>query len=144
MSINIGKSTKTSNNYKSASHHKYLCNYHIILVCKYRKKLLQGKVNDDVSQLVFDYCNRYEITIKAIQSDINHLHILIDCSTKVEPHKFISHLKQFTTFHIWKMQKEVLEKHFWREKTFWGDGYFCCTVGNASIDKIKEYIDNQG
>lgn len=132
------------NDYKSANHHKFLCNYHIILVCKYRKKLLQGKINDDVQQLVFDYCKKHNVAIKAMQSDIDHLHILIDCDKKIESHKFISYLKQYTTYHIWQTQQQVLSKHFWKEKTFWTDGYFCCTIGNATIDKIQEYINNQG
>jgi putative transposase len=106
---------KYKSQYLSASHHKYLCNYHInyhiILVCKYRKKLLQGKVNDDIQQIIHDYCTDRKVKIKALQSDIDHLHILIDCDTNIEPHKFVSYLKQNTTYHIWKLQKEVLVKH---------------------------------
>jgi putative transposase len=130
--------------YKSNNHNKYLCNYHIILVCKYRKKLLQKKLNDDIQQLVFDYCNKHNVKIKAMQSDIDHLHILIDCDTYIQPHKFISYMKQYTTYHIWQLQKQLLTKNFWKEKTFWTDGYFCCTIGNATLDRIQEYINNQG
>ncbi|WP_193039115.1 transposase, partial [Pseudoalteromonas nigrifaciens] len=28
--------------------------------------------------------------------------------------------------------------------TFWSDGYFVCSVGNASADTIRKYIQNQG
>jgi putative transposase len=130
--------------HQSNNHHKFLCSYHIILVCKYRKKLLQGNMNVDVQQLVFDYCSRQNVSIKAMQSDINHLHILIDCDTHIQPHKFVSYMKQYTTYHIWQIQKQILSKHFWKEKTFWTDGYFCCTIGNATLDRIQEYINNQG
>ncbi|MBG9993907.1 transposase [Pseudoalteromonas sp. NZS127_1] len=30
------------------------------------------------------------------------------------------------------------------EKTFWSDGYFACSVGNASADTIRKYIQDQG
>jgi putative transposase len=82
--------------------------------------------------------------VKAMQSDIDHLHILIDCDTKIQPHKFVSYLKQHTTFYIWQKQTPQLSKEFWKKKTFWTDGYFCCTIGNATISRIKEYINNQG
>ncbi len=36
-----------------------------------------------------------------------------------------------------------LKKHFWKEQTFWSDGYFCCTIGNASQKVIRKYIENQ-
>ena len=28
--------------------------------------------------------------------------------------------------------------------TFWTDGYFACSVGNVSEEKLKRYIENQG
>ncbi|WP_425484220.1 transposase [Desulfobacter latus] len=27
---------------------------------------------------------------------------------------------------------------------FWSDGYFCCSLGNASIKTVREYIESQG
>ncbi|WP_283107465.1 transposase, partial [Shewanella psychromarinicola] len=36
-----------------------------------------------------------------------------------------------------------LKKQFWLENTFWSDGYFACSVGNASADTIRKYIQEQ-
>ncbi|WP_201392399.1 transposase [Ktedonobacter sp. SOSP1-85] len=36
------------------------------------------------------------------------------------------------------------KRQFWKEKTFWSDGYFCCTVGNASQGTIRLSIESQG
>jgi putative transposase len=44
---------------------------------------------------------------------------------------------------IWKLHPE-LDKYFWKEKTFWSDGYFCCSIGNASIETVIKYIESQG
>jgi putative transposase len=136
--------SKISSQYKSSTHHKYSCSYHVILVCKYRKKLLQKQTNKDIQELILEYCDKHNVDIRAIESDIDHIHILVDCDTKVEPHKFISYMKQHTTYYIWKRQEVLLSKQFWKERTFWSDGYFCCTVGNATLEKIQEYINNQG
>lgn len=27
--------------------------------------------------------------------------------------------------------------HFWKEHTFWTDGYFACSVGNVSEEMLK-------
>ena len=35
-------------------------------------------------------------------------------------------------------------KQFWKEHTFWTDGYFACSVGNVSEEMLKRYIENQG
>ncbi|EMR57031.1 transposase, partial [Helicobacter pylori] len=37
-----------------------------------------------------------------------------------------------------------LQKHFWKEKTFWTDGFFVCSIGEANLETIKAYIENQG
>jgi putative transposase len=39
---------------------------------------------------------------------------------------------------------DVLSQEFWLEKTFWSDGYFACSIGEASPETIREYILNQG
>ena len=39
---------------------------------------------------------------------------------------------------------ELFAKHFWKEHTFWTDGYFACSVGNVSEEILKRYIENQG
>jgi len=56
---------------------------------------------------------------------------------------FIRRLKQETTVRIWKRYPE-LKNHFWKEKTFWSDGYFCCAIENASIETVRKYIEEQG
>lgn len=53
-------------------------------------------------------------------------------------------LKSYTTYHIWKRYPNYLRKHFWKEHTFWTDGYFACSVGNVSEEMLKKYIENQG
>lgn len=47
-----------------------------------------------------------------------------------------------TATNIWKVVD--LKKYFWVEKTFWSDGYFVCSTGQASTETIRKYIENQG
>ena len=49
-----------------------------------------------------------------------------------------------TTKKIWKLHQNLLQEHFWKEKTFWTDGYFVCSIGEANPDTILNYIKNQG
>ena len=53
-------------------------------------------------------------------------------------------LKQETTNRIWKIEPRYLAKHFWKERTFWTDGYFVSTIGEVSEETIRRYIQNQG
>jgi putative transposase len=75
-----------------------------------------------------------------METDKDHLHLLVDVPPTMAPSKLVMLLKQQTTFYAWKN----LKKHFWKEKTFWSDGYFVCSTGDASTQTIQEYIKNQG
>jgi REP element-mobilizing transposase RayT len=53
-------------------------------------------------------------------------------------------LKQQTTWRAWNNYENLLQGHFWKERTLWGDGYFVCSTGDASTETIRKYIENQG
>ena len=61
----------------------------------------------------------------------------------LSPTSIATRLKSQSTFHIWKKFGNFLQYHFWKEKTFWSDGYFVCTTGDASTETIKKYIEEQ-
>nr|WP_330418597.1 transposase [Roseburia inulinivorans] len=52
--------------------------------------------------------------------------------------------KYLLQYHIWKRYSDYLRKHFWKEHTFWTDGYFVCSAGNVSEEMLRKYIENQG
>ena len=39
---------------------------------------------------------------------------------------------------------ELSQKYYWKEHTFWTDGYFVASVGDVSAKSLQEYIQNQG
>ena len=62
------------------NHHnrrKYSLKVHIVLVTKYRKQLFNGSIIDDVKQKIYDICNSKGYDIIAIETDKDHMHILI-------------------------------------------------------------------
>ena len=53
--------------WKSKNRHRYLLQYHLIFVCKYRKKLLSNRISDDIKQLSYDICNKHNVVIKHME-----------------------------------------------------------------------------
>lgn len=58
--------------------------------------------------------------------------------------KIVNLTKSYTPYHIWERHLNYLRKQFWKEHTFWTDGYFAVGVGNVSEEMLKKYIENQG
>lgn len=140
--MNMGKN-KSNTDYYSQNHCKYLLTYHIIFVCKYRKKLLI-KYGYDIKQIMYDISKKYDFTIIVMEVDKDHIHIMINATSKLSPLQIIRALKQQSTIKIWEIYKNELLKEFWKEHTFWTDGYFCSTIGEVSSKTLKQYIQNQG
>lgn len=133
------------NNWKSKNRRKYLLQYHLIFVCKYRKRLfLLPNISDDIKQFSYEICSRHDIQIKYMETDKDHIHYMIETTPNVALSWVVDLLKSYTTFHIWRLHQNVLQKYFWKENTFWTDGYFICSVGNISEKILREYIENQG
>ena len=131
--------------WKSRSHSKYLLQYHLILVCKYRKKLFKNvNISNLIKQLSYEICNKHCIKIKYMETDKDHIHYMIVTYPNINLSNFVKLLKSYTTYHIWRLNSKILRKEFWRENTFWTDGYFICSVGNVSEQTLKNYIENQG
>ena len=137
------KKNKSNKNYKSKNHSKFILTYHIIFVCKYRKKLLI-KYGEDVKQIMYDTSKRYDFEIKEMEVDKDHIHMMIESVPKISPLQIVRVLKQQSTIQMWRKYSKELKKYYWAENTFWTDGYFCSTIGEVSSKTLKHYIQNQG
>ena len=137
------KKNKLNKNYKSKNHSKFILTYHIIFVCKYRKKLLI-KYGEDVKQIMYDISKRYDFDIKEMEVDKDHIHMMISSVPKISPLQIVRVLKQQSTIQMWRRYASELMKQYWKENTFWTDGYFCSTIGEVSSKTLKHYIQNQG
>lgn len=134
-----------NNNWKSKNRHKFLLQYHLIFVCKYRKKLLADQsISNDIKQLSYEICQKHSVTINKMETDKDHIHYMIETEPNIKLSNLVRIIKSYTTYHIWKFHKKYLSKQFWKEKTFWTDGYFICSIGNVSEKQLRKYIENQG
>ena len=52
---------------RSLSHTKWKCQYHIVFILKYRKKVLYGRVRNDVREIIRTLCKYKDVDIIAGQ-----------------------------------------------------------------------------
>lgn len=130
--------------YHSKNHSKFSIKYHIIFVVKYRKHLLEKDIDNAMKNIISNIEKQSGFKIDIMQTDKNHIHILVDSVPKLSPLQIVNRLKSISTFRIWRLFPTFLKKHFWKEKTFWSDGYFVCTTGQVCTNAVLSYISKQG
>ena len=130
--------------YLSKNHSKFLLKYHVIFVCKYRRKLLAGNLASCLKNVLIDVSNKSDFRIEVIETDKDHVHLLVSAEPKVSPLQIVRRLKQESTARLWKLFPNELRKWFYRERTLWTDGYFVSSIGNVSQETVRKYIESQG
>ena len=74
---------------------------------------------------IYEISENGEFIILAMESDIEHIHLMIQYLPKISISYIIQKIKQITTFYVWRNKKFelFLKQNFWKEKTFWTDGF---------------------
>ena len=79
-----------------------------------------------------------------METDKNHIHILLEYHPNISVSTIVKQLKQYTTYQMWKQYENILSKYYWKQKILWSDGYFVCSIGQVSQSIIEKYIESQG
>lgn len=124
----------------SLSHCKWECQYHIVFIPKYRKKVLYGKVRDDIREIIKTLCKykRVKIIAGAVCSD--QVHLCVSIPPKLSVSEFVGYLKGKSALMKYDKHPEMGNK--W-DRSFWVRGYYVVTVGNITEENVKEYILKQ-
>ena len=117
---------------------------HLIFVVKYRQKLLVNDLRDFVIETFSNISENSDFSIDIMETDTDHIHMMISYPPTISVTSIVRKLKQISTYRLWKIFENDLKKHFWEEHTFWSEGYFACSIGNASEDTVRHYIETQG
>ena len=124
------------------AHSVFLLYYHLIMVTKYRRKV----INDDISargKEIFEYiAPNYGITLEEWDHDKDHVHVMFRAQPKSEISKFINAYKSASSRLLKKEYPEIREK-LWKG-AFWSQSFCLLTAGGAPIEVIREYIESQG
>ena len=98
--------------YKSKNHSKYSLKVHLVFVVKYRKKLLTPNIAFFIKAKFLQLAERSDFDIELIETDKDHIHLLIDYAPKVSILQIVRRLKQESTYDLWKNYDNILKKTF--------------------------------
>lgn len=73
----------------SLAHAKWKCQYHIVFIPKYRRKVLYGKIRVDVKVAITKLCAYKNIEIVSGAVCIDHVHLCVSIPLKIAVSKFV-------------------------------------------------------
>ncbi|MCG7331192.1 MULTISPECIES: IS200/IS605 family transposase [Salinicoccus] len=123
-------------------HSVFLLNYHLVLVVKYRRKVIDEDVSEFARQTFERIGASYHITLIEWNHDGDHIHVLFKAHPNTEMSKFLNAYKSASSRLI-KRDFPHVKRRLWKEM-FWSRSYCLVTTGGATIDVIRQYIEKQG
>lgn len=125
--------------YKSSSHAKYSCQYHVIFCPKYRRRVLVDGIDDRVKELFSRFQDELEYEVLDIEVMPDHVHALLDVPPTKNLSKLIGNIKGKIAHELRKEFPSLKS----RLPSVWTRSYFVSSVGSVTLEVVKRYIENQ-
>ena len=116
--------------------------YHLVLVTKYRKKVLTGAMLARASTVLGTLCEAWEGRLLECSGEVDHLHALIDLPPKVRPSDIINNLKTVTSRRL-RDEFPSLRSAYRGKPVLWSPSYCIISAGGAPIEILRQYVANQ-
>jgi|SRR6056300_814526 putative transposase len=126
--------------YKSLSHTRWQCKYHVVFIPKCRRKKLFGVLRKEIGPVFRRLAEQKGCRIEEGHVMTDHVHFLISIPPKLAVSSVIGYIKGKSAIHI--------ARHFLRRERnyagqrMWARGFFVDTVGR-NTEVIRNYIRNQ-
>ena len=127
-------------NWQSQSHVKWECKYHVVIVPKYRKKTIYGRLRKRLGEIMRRLCQPKGIELVEGRAMPDHIHMLLSVPPKYSIAMTIGYLKGKSTIRIHRELLQTTGSLYGR--SLWSRGYCVSTVG-LDEKRIRQYIQDQ-
>ena len=129
-------------NLETNNHSVFSLNYHLILVVKYRRKVINDVISGRLREIFEAIQSAYHVTLQEWNHDRDYVHILFSAHPKSELSKFLNAYKSASSRLIKKEYPEI-RTQLWKE-FFWSRSFCLISAGGATNEIIRAYIERQG
>lgn len=126
----------------SNNHSVFAIYFHLILVIKYRKRVINEQISERLKEIFRNIESNYNITLEEWNHDIDNVHILFRSEPNSNISKFINCYKSASSRLIKKEYPSIRSRLY--KEAFWSQSFCLISTGEASIETIKKYIESQG
>lgn len=123
----------------SLAHVRWECKYHVVILPKYRRKVLYGRLRRKIAVILRELCRQKGIELVEGHLMPDHVHMCLSVPPKYSVAHAIGFLKGKSAVRI---HRELLSERRMTGLHFWATGYSVSTVGLDEA-QIRRYIRDQ-
>jgi putative transposase len=125
--------------FKSNNNVIYSCKYNVIFCPKYRRKVLVDAIASRLKELIAQIAVEIKVDILEMEIMPDHVHLLLEVDPQFGIHRVVKRFKGATSRCL-RLEFPELKT---RLPSLWTNSYFVSTVGGATLETVKLYIQNQ-
>ena len=130
-------------NIQKNRHATYLLNAHLVFITKYRYKVLEKKHLDYLEIVFKETIEDMSGTLEKFDGQSDHVHLLIQYPPKHSISVIVNNLKGRSSRLLRRDLPDIKKRYWGKGSALWHRSYFAGSVGGATIDIVKKYIENQ-
>ena len=131
------------NTNQSKSHAVYNVKLHIVFVTKYKRKTLSDELLAYLKGAFEDCLAAWRCKLIEFGGEADHVHLLVDIHPALDISVLINNLKTASARRARARFAEHLAPFYWKP-LFWHRAYFVGSVGGATLETIRAYVESQG
>ncbi|CNG58853.1 IS200/IS605 family transposase [Yersinia enterocolitica] len=114
---------------------------HLIFVTKYRRKLLDGAMIEQIRESFLSAAKRLEVEILEMDGEADHVHVLVAYPPKLPVSVLVNNLKSISSRYVRQLNSHLPKQS--NSGVLWSRSYFACSAGGATIETLKAYVSSQ-
>jgi len=117
----------------------YRCTYHVVWCPKYRRKVIGGRVEQRLKEIITEVCVERRAPIVELETMPDHVHLLVSVDPQYGIHRLVKQIKGRSS----RLLRAEFPHLTSRLPTLWTNSYFVATVGGATLDVVRRYVEDQ-
>ena len=129
-----------NNSTENLKHTRWECKYHVVLIPKYRRKVMYGSIRQELGPIIRELAQQKESEVEEGHLMADHVHIKLSVPPKYSVSGVVGYIKGKSAIAI--ARKFMDRKKNFVGLSFWARGYYVSTVGRDEA-QVRAYIREQ-
>lgn len=117
----------------------YRCAFDVVWCPKYRRPVITGDVDTRLKQIIREVCAERDAPIVELETMPDYVHLLVSCEPQFGIHRLVKQVKGRSS----RLLRDEFDHLRSRLPTLWTNSYFVATIGGATLEVVKRYVENQ-
>ena len=128
---------------KSSSHAVFPIRLHLVLVTKYRRKVLTEEMRAFMKETFVDILDSRRCHLIEFGGEDDHVHLLLEIHPALDISQLVNDLKSASSRRVRGQCKDHIATFYWKP-LFWNRAYYIGSIGSVSLETVRRYVQQQG